>query len=200
MKRKIYQSILDKIWGDDLEDMQLISKYNKRVIFMLWNFDIYSIYAWVVPLKDRKGITIANTFQKNIEESGRKPKKILPDQGSEFYIRSMKSQLYDNGIEIYSALNKWKSVVAERFIRTLKNKIYKHMAAVSENVYIEKLDERIDKYNKTYLKTIKMMYLGVNSGTYNEHCVEYNDKDPKYKVGDHMRILKYKIFSQRECH
>ena len=74
------------------------------------------------------------------------------------------------------------------------------MAAVSENAYIEKLDERVDKYNKTYLKTIKMMSLGVNSGTYNEYCVEYNDKDPKYKVGDHMRILKYKIFSQRECH
>lgn len=132
MKRKIYQSILDKIWGDDLEDMQLISKYNKRVIFMLWNFDIYGIYAWVVPLKDRKGITIANTFQKNIKESGRKPKKILPDQSSEFYIRSMKSQLYDNGIEIYSALNKWKSVVAERFIRSFNDKIYKHMNTISK--------------------------------------------------------------------
>ena len=73
--RKVHSSFLDNIWGADLADMPLISKFNKRIHFLLCVFAIFSKYAWVVPLKDKKGITITNAFQKNLDESNRKPIK-----------------------------------------------------------------------------------------------------------------------------
>ena len=105
--------------------MKLISKFSNRFRFLLCVVDIYSKYAWVIPLKDKKGITITNAFQKILKESNRKPSKIWLDKGSEFYNRSMKSWLEKNDIEIYSTHHEGKSVIAETFITTLKNKIYK---------------------------------------------------------------------------
>ena len=84
----------------------------------------------------------------------RKPSKIWVDKGSEFYNKSMKSWLKGNDIGIYSKKNEEKSVVAERFIRTLKRKIYKHMTAVSKNMYIEKLDDIVNEFNNTYIEKI----------------------------------------------
>ena len=78
------------------------------------------------------------------------PDQICVDRGSEFYDRSMKSLLQDNDIEIYSIHNERKFAVAERFIRTLKNKIYKYMISISNNVYINELNDIVDKYNSTY--------------------------------------------------
>ena len=108
--------------------MQLISKFNKRFRF-LCVIDVFSKYAWVAPLKDKKGISIVNAFQKNLKC---KPNKICVDRGSEFYNNSFRKFLKDNDIEMYSTHNEGKSVVAERFIRTLKNKIYKYMTAISK--------------------------------------------------------------------
>ena len=93
----------------------------------------YSIKRW-------KGITITNVFQKILDESNCKPNKIWVDKGSELYNRSMKSFLQNNDIEMYLAHSEGKSVVAERFIRTLKNKI-KYMTSLSKNLYIDKLDD-----------------------------------------------------------
>ena len=91
--------------------------------------DLFSKYVLVVPLKDKKGTSMVNAFQKIISK-GRKPNKIWVDQGSEFYNKSFKDFLKINNIEMYSTYNEGKSVVAERFIRTLKNKIFKHMTAI----------------------------------------------------------------------
>ena len=124
--------------------MQLKSKGFR---FLLCVIDIYGKYAWVIPLNDKKGIIITNTFQKILDKSNRKPNKIWVDKGSEFYNRSMKSWLEKNAIEIYSTRNEGKSVVAERFIRTLKSKIYEYMTSVSKNVNIDKLDDIVNKYN-----------------------------------------------------
>ena len=82
--------------------MQLKSKFNKGFIFLLWVIDVFSKYAWVVPLKNKKGITITNAFQKILKESNRKPNKIWIDKGSEFYNSSFKKLLRDNDIEMYS--------------------------------------------------------------------------------------------------
>ena len=112
--------------------MQLISKFNKVFRFLLCIFDIYSKYAWAIVLKDKKGITITNAFQKILDESKRKPNKIRVDKGSKSYNRSMKPLLEKNNIEMSSTHNKGKSVIAEKFIRTLKNKIYKYMTAISK--------------------------------------------------------------------
>ena len=103
--------------------MQLISKLNKGFRFLLSVIGIFSKYAWVVPLKDKKGASIFNAFQKILDKSGRKPNKIWVDKGSEFYNSFFKKWLKDNNIGMYSIYNEGKSVVAERFIRTLKTKI-----------------------------------------------------------------------------
>ena len=131
-KRKVYSSFRDNIWGVDLADMQLLSKYNKEIKYLLCAIDIFSKYAWVVSLKDKRWTSNVNAFQK-INSEGRKPNYIWVDQGGEFYNRLFKRFLKINSIEMYSTYNEGKSVVAERFIRTLKSKIFKHMTAVSKN-------------------------------------------------------------------
>ena len=121
----------------------------------------------------------------------------MVDKGSEFYNNSFKNWLKDNDIEIYSIHNEGKSFVAERFIRTLKNKIYKYVTAISKNVYIDKLDDIVTEYNNTYHRTIKMKPIDVKDNAYIDFENKVNDKDPKFKVGDHVRIYKYKnIFAK----
>ena len=124
--RKVYSSFKGNIWGVDLADMQLISKYNKGIRYLLCAIDLFSKYAFAVPLKDKKGTTIVNAFQSILDNSKRKSNKICVDQGSEFYDTHFKNWLKDNNTEMYSTHNEGESVVAERFIRTLKDKIYKH--------------------------------------------------------------------------
>ena len=111
-KRKVYSSFRDNIWGVDLADMQSLGKYNKGIKYLLCMIDLFSKYAWVVPMKDKKETSIVNAFKKIISE-GRKPNKIWVDQGSEFYNNSFKGFLKINNIEMYSTYNERKSVVAE---------------------------------------------------------------------------------------
>ena len=118
--------------------------------------------------------------------------KIWVDKGSEFYNNYFKKRLRDNDIEIYSIHNEGKSVVAEIFIRTLKTKIYKYMTAMSKNVYIDELDDIVGEYNNTYHRTIKRKPVDVKDNTYIDFKKEVKDKDPKFKVDDHVRISKYK--------
>ena len=140
-KRKVNSIFIDNIWGADLANMQLISKFSKGFRSLLCVIDIYNKYAWVVPLKGKTGITITSAFQKALDESNRKPNKTQVDKDSEFYNRSMKRFLLINDIEVYSSPNKGKSVAAERCVRTLKNKIHKYITSVPKNVYIDKLDD-----------------------------------------------------------
>ena len=165
-KRTVYSRFKDNNWGADLADMQLKSNFNKGFRFLLCVTDIFSKYAWVVPLKDKKGVNIVDASQKIFDKSGRKPKKIWVDKGGEFYNSSFKKWLKDNDIEMYSIHNEGKSVVAERFIRTLKTKIYKYMTSISKNVYIDKLDDIVNEYNNTYHRTIKMKPVDVKDNTY----------------------------------
>ena len=135
--------------------MQLISKFNKIIRFFLCVFDIFSKYPWITPLKDKKRITITNAFQKILDESNLKRNKICVDKVSEFYNRSVKSFLQNNNIEMCSTYNEGKSVIAQRLIRTLKSKIYKYMTSILKNMYVDQLDDIVNKYNSTYHKTIK---------------------------------------------
>ena len=93
---------------------------------------------------------------------------------------------------MYSTYNEGKYVAAERFIRTLKKKNYKHMTAVSKSVYFDVLNDIVDKYNNTYHNTIKMKPTDVKNNSFAEYNEESNEKDPKFKVGDHVRISKYR--------
>ena len=112
--------------------------------FLLYLIDLFSKFAWIVPLKDKKGITFVSAFQSILNDSKRKPNKIRVAKGSEFYNRSIKSFLKNNDIEMYSTQNEGKFVIGERF-RTLKTKIYKYMTSVSKNVYIDKLNDIVNK-------------------------------------------------------
>ena len=104
----------------------------------------------------------------------------------------MKSFLQNNNIEIYLAHNEGKSVVAERFIRTLKNKIYKYMTSMSKRVYIDKLDDIVNKHNNTYHRVNKRKPVNVKSSTNIDFDKENNKESPKFKIGDNVRISKYK--------
>ena len=101
-KRRVYSGFKDNIWGADLADMQLTSRFNKGFRFLLCVIDIFSKHSWVVPLKDKKGVSIVDAFQKILDKSGRKPNKIQVDKGSEFYNNSFKKQLKVNDIQMYS--------------------------------------------------------------------------------------------------
>ena len=107
-------------------------------------------------------------------------------------------------IEMSLIHNEGKSVVAERFIRTLKTKIYKYITSVSKNVYIDKLNDIVNEYNNTYHRTIKMKTDDVKNNTYIDSIElhsskEVNDKDPKFKVGNHVRISEYKNIFAKGC-
>ena len=111
--------------------------------------------------------------------------------------RSMESWLGKNDIEMYSTHNEGKSVVAERFIRTLEKKIYQYMMSMSLKVYIDNLADIVNEYSNTYYRMIKMKTVDVKSSTYIDFAIENNGKYPKFEVGDHVRILKYKnIFAK----
>ena len=131
VRKEKFIHLLETIyWGDDLADMHSLNKYNKGIKYLLCAIDLFRKYACVVPLKEARGITIVNEFQKIISK-GRKPNKIWVDQGGKFYNNLFKRFLKNNNNEIYSTYNEGKSVLAERFIRTLKNKLLKHMIVVS---------------------------------------------------------------------
>ena len=139
--------------------------------------------------KKQKGATITDAFQRILNDSKRKPNKIWVDKGSEFYSRSMKSWLQDNDVKVYSTHNEGKSVLAERFIRTLKIKIYKYMTSISKKLYFDKLDDTVNKYNNTYHRTIKMNLTEVKDNTYIDFGKEYQNNK--------VRISKYKnIFAK----
>ena len=195
-KRKVYSQFKDNIRGVDLADMQSLSRKNKGIKYLLCTIDLYSKYAFLIPLKDKKGISIVNAFNKIIKQSNRKPNKIWADQGGEFY-SVFEKWLSDNDIIMYSTYNEGKSVVAERFIRTLKNKLYKHMTATGKNVYYV-LDDVVNKYNNTKHSTIKMKPIDVGDNNKRVYIDEHNEKkNSRFKVGDRVRISRYKnIFAK----
>ena len=187
-KRKVYSQFKDNIWGVDLADMQSLSRKNKGILCAI---DLYSKYAFVIPLKDKKGISIVNAFNKIIKQSNRKPYKIWVDQGEEFYNNVFKKWLSNNDIIMYSMYNEGKSVVTERFIRTLKDKLYKHMTATGKNVYYAVLDDVVNKYNNTKHSTIKMKPIDAKNNK-RVYIDEHSEKDSRFKVGDRVRISKFK--------
>ena len=194
-KRKVYSQFKDNIWGVHLADMQSLSRKNKGIKYLLCAIDLYSKYAFVIPLENKNGISVTNRFNKIIKQSNRKPNKIWVDQGGEFYNNVFKKWLSDNNIIMYSTYNEGKSVVAERFIRTLKSKLYKHMTAIGKNVYYDVLDDVVNKYNNTKHSTIKMKPIVENNKRV--YIDEHNKKDNRFKVDDRVRISKFKnIFAK----
>ena len=133
---------IDKIWAAYLADMKAFSKFNKGFNFLLLVIDIFSKYGWIIPLKNKEGKTVASALKTIFKE--RKPEKMWVDKGKEFYNKDVKAL-----IELYSTENEEKSSVVERWIRTMKEKMWKYFTDHSTNVYIDILPDLVKDYNNT---------------------------------------------------
>jgi len=146
---------IDDTWSADLVDMQAFSKYNKGVKYLLTVIDIFSKYAWVIPLKNKTGESVTEAFEKIILE-GRLPVNLWVDEGKEFYNKKFESFLNKNKINMYHTFNEGKAVVIERFNRSLKRIMWKYFTANNTYTYLDNLQDMVDKYNKTKHSSIKM--------------------------------------------
>ena len=155
-RRKVEVYGVDDIWGADLVDMQEWSRNNKGYKYMLNVIDVYSKYAWSVPLKDKKGDTTTEAFKYIVKNSNRIPKHIWVDKGKEFYNKIMDEWLKENNINRYSTFGEHKSAVVERFNRTLKEKMWKRFTAENTRNWVDMLDRLLSEYNKTVHRTIGM--------------------------------------------
>jgi len=197
-RRRVTVNGVDNIWSADLVDMQALAKYNDGVKYLLNVIDVFSKYAWSVPLKDKTGKSIVIAFEAIIKRCDRKPDMLWVDRGSEFYKRVVDNWLERNNISRYSTFNEGKAVVIERFNRTLKANMWWNFSANNTHRYIDTLDQLIDEYNNTKHGTIKLTPTE-GSEKANELLVTTElangnsmNNRPKFKVGDKVRISKYK--------
>ena len=192
-KRRVLVNGIHKIWAADLADMKAFSKYNQGYNFILVVIYIFSKYGWTIPLKNKEGKTVASALKTIFKE--RKPEKMWVDKGKEFYNKDVKDL-----IELYSTENEEKSSVAERWIRTMKEKMWKYFTDNNTYTYIDILPDLVRDYNNTKHSTIKMTPVEASKKK-NELTVWrnlYPDRlkihniNPKFSVGDKVRISKKK--------
>ena len=197
--RRVISNGIDDIWSADLVFMDKLSKWNKGYKYLLTIIDVFSKYAWVIPLKDKKGTSITNNFNNIIINDKRKPKYLWVDNGSEFYNKTFNDWLNKNDIKMYSTFNEGKAVIIERFNRTFKNKMYKQFTVQGNTQYLDMLPKLVKQYNNTKHSSIKMSPIEASKKK-NEGTVYFNlygdmnalSAKPKFKVGNKVRISKYK--------
>ena len=194
-KRRVLVSGIDKIWAADLADMQALSKENEGYKFLLLVIDTFSKYGWIVPLKDKKGETIVKALKEIFKESGRRPDKLWTDKGREFFNKDVRDLVY-----LYATENEEKSSIAERWIRTMKEKMFKYFTDNNTYNYIDALPELVEDYNNTVHSSTKLTPTDASKEE-NELKVWrnlYPDRyktsrlNPKFSVGDEVRITKKK--------
>ena len=192
-KRRVMVNGIDKIWAADLADMKAFEKDNDGYTFLLMVIDIFSKYGWIVPLKNKKGVNVAKALENIFQE--RKPKKLWTDKGAEFYNKDVKKLL-----DIYSTENEEKSSIVERWIRTMKEKMWKYFTDNNTYRYIDILPDLVKDYNNTVHTSIKMTPIEASKKE-NELTVWRNlypdrykihNLQPKFSVGDEVRITKKK--------
>ena len=170
-RRKIIVNHIDEIFAADLVEMQKFAKLNKGYRYLITCIDIFSKYSWVIPLNDKRGITIKNAFKKIFKE--RKPNFLWTDRGTEFYNKQVQDLLNENNIKLYSTNNsEIKSAVIERFNRTFKNMMYKKFTENNNTIFYNILDKLVNNYNNKYHSTIKMSPI--------EGCKKLMKKNKKY--------------------
>jgi hypothetical protein len=189
-RRDIATMSPNDIWSIDLVDMSNISEDNDNVKFLLNIIDIYSRYAYSFPLKSKKASEILNAF-KSLKVL---PRNIWSDEGNEFYNKEFKAFCKSNNINLYHTFSGLKSVYVERFNRTLKEMMYKYFTEKNSDYYINVLDDFVKKYNNTIHSRTKQKPIDIylhNKTPMKAITIISNDK-PKYKVGDYVRISKFK--------
>ena len=201
-RRRVFVYNIDDIWSADLKDMQSLSKSNKNYKYLLTVIDIFSKFAYATPLKSKSSEEVINAF-KSLFATGRKPKKLWTDCGSEFTNNKFIDFLKKNNIELYHVFNEGKACVVERFNITLGEMIQKHLTSTNSKNYINILNKLIDDYNNRYHTSIKMTpYQASNSenkGKVIENLYPPEKRDTKkaFKVGDRVRIYRYKTHFEK---
>ncbi len=180
-------------------------KQNKGYKYMLNVIDVFSKYAWSIPMKNKTAETTLNAFKKIVKDSGRIPKHLWVDKGLEFYNKYMTEWLNENNIIRYSTYGEHKSVVVERFNRTLKEMMWKRFTAENTRNWSDILDGLIFKYNNKLHSTIGMSPVKASQKE-NKIKVLQNTLDktkpnmknkPKFKVGDKVRISRTKAIFEK---
>ena len=197
-RRRVIAKGIDEIWAADLVEMQQFSKWNKGYKYLLMVIDVFSKYGWIAPLKDKKGETVTKAFSEIFKE-GRKPEYLWTDKGSEFYNKHMKDLLAEHNIKLYSTENEEKSSVVERWNRTMKDKMWKQFTVQNSTEWVDIVPKLLTKYNNTKHRSISMTPKEASKKS-NEGTVYFNlygdmktsKQKPKFKVGDKVRISKYK--------
>ena len=185
---------IDKIWAADLADLSALKEENQGVNFLLLVIDTFSKYGWIIPLKDKKGETVAKAL-KQIFKEGRRPDKLWTDKGREFYNKDVKDL-----VELYSTENEEKSSIVERWIRTMKDKMWKYFTDNNTYNYMSVLPDLLEDYNNTVHSSTKFSPTDASKEE-NELTVwrnlypdrlKINRLTPKFSVGDLVRITKKK--------
>ena len=173
-RRKVYATFKDNIWAAGLTKVKSLSSKNKNVKHLLCVIDVFTKYAWVEPLKDEKSKTVLNAFVEKVSESRRKSNELWVDQWSEFYNKHIQKWLGN-------------SVIAKRFKKTLRDKIYKKITTNDSKPYLTYLNKLVDQYNNKNL-------INADYSVFTEKY-EANHKAPKFKVNDRvLELLNMAIF------
>lgn len=196
-RRNVIMRGIDETWQADLVDMQKYSTVNKGFHFLLTVIDNVSKYAWGIPLKNKSGSELTKAL-KALFKKGRIPKNLQVDNGTEFYNKEVKALLRSHKVHLYSSFSEKKASICERFNRTLKTYMWKQFSLRGNYKWVDILPELIHQYNNKIHRSIKMRPNDVNIAQ-EEKLVKmlntsnkYPRKKSKFKVGDHVRISKYK--------
>ncbi len=181
--------------------MQLYEKQNKGYKYILTVIDVFSKFAWAVPLKDKTGNTLKAAFSSITSDSGRICKKLWIDFGCEFKNKVFNGWLKENNIELYHTQNEGKAMIIERFNRTVKEKMFFHFTVQGNQKWVDLLPKPIEQYNNSFHRTIKATPIFAskpeNSSLIFQNMFLSNKemnpiKNPKFKIGNHVRIYRYK--------
>lgn len=199
-RRSVIVLYPDQIWAIDLAFMDSLKEYNDDYKYILCVVDAFSKYAWATPLKNKNSSTVLSAIKKIVEDNGKVPNKIWVDKGTEFYNQEFKKWVDSNKIVMYSTYGESKSMIAESFIKTLKTNLQKYFTETNSRNWIDVLPKIVKEYNNHKHSSIKM--------TPNEARKEENEvqayknlrnshkdlptKQPKFKVGDEVRISRLK--------
>jgi hypothetical protein len=197
-RRRIITKGIDDLWAADLLIMDKYSRQNEGFKYLLNVIDTFSKYVWIEPLKNKTGKCVSEAFESIITKSERKPYLLHVDMGREFVNKIFKSMLKKYNINMYHTYNEEKSAIIERFNRTLNQKLKIYFEARDNFKWYDILPKVIKEYNnKDIHRTIGMRPIEVNKDNEEEILMKLNKSkcnatDPKFKIGDKVRIYAYK--------
>lgn len=195
-RNKVLVSYIDEQWQADLVDLQSLSKYNDNYRYLLTCIDIFSKYAWAIPLKTKHSKNIIDAFD-YIFMQGRKPEKIQSDAGTEFINAQFQKFLEKNNVNFFVTKSEMKASVVERFNRTLKERMWRYFTKNNTYRYIDIPDDLVFGYNNTKHTTIDIEPANVNADNEPKILerafkIQKNEQNFKYNVGDRVRVSKVK--------